>query len=164
MRVIALGGALIMGSDHRISDEEVKVLVSILHRFFTDEPEREIATRRKDIQERLAPALSILKRKGDAEDRTFVLSRLADIAMADGSITEPESAVVLDLAKKMGVPAKAVYSILVGAAQSTGLRADAKLNRITGALRRTLQTGFKPPKRLRAFRPAKAKPKDPTLA
>lgn len=159
MRAIALGGALIMGSDHRISDEEVKVLVTLLHRFFTDEPEREILTRRKEILDRIAPALSILKRKGDAEDRTFVLSRLADIAMADGAITEPESAVVLDLAKKMGVPSNTVYSILVGAAQSNGLRADAKLNRITGALRRTLQTGFNPPKRLRAFKPAEGKPK-----
>lgn len=156
MRIIALGGALIMGADHRVSDEEVKVLVSILHRFFTDEPEREIITNKKEILKRLPPALSVLKRKGDTEDRSFVLSRLADIAIADGALTEPESAVVLDLAKKMGVATNAVYSILVGAAQSTGLRADAKLNRITGTLRRTLQTGFKP-KRARAFRPTKPK-------
>ena len=157
MRIIALGGALIMGSDHSISDEEVKVLVTILHRFFTDEPEKEIVTKKREILKRLAQALSVLKRKGDSEDRAFVLSRLADIAIADGALTDPESAVVLDLAKKMGVPSNAVYSILVGAAQSTGLRADAKLNRITGTIRRTLQTGFKPPKRLRAFRPTKAK-------
>lgn len=159
MRAIALGGALIMGSDHSISDEEVKVLVSILHRFFTDEPEKEIVTKKREILKRLPTALSVLKRKGDAEDRAFVLSRLADIAIADGALTDPESAVVLDIAKRMGVPSNAVYSIMVGAAQSTGLRADAKLNRITGTIRRTLQTGFKPPKRLRAFRPVRAKKK-----
>ena len=49
MRVVALGGALLLSADRDVSDEEVKILVQILHRWFTDEPETEIVTDRDEI-------------------------------------------------------------------------------------------------------------------
>ena len=132
-----------LGADKDVSDEEVKILVQILHRWFTDEPELEILTDRDAIQERLPGVLAKVREEGSPDDRTFVLSRLTDVAMADGALMDAESAVILDVARQLDVPAKTAYAIMVGAAQSTGFRTDVKLNRMAEEIRRSMMLGLK---------------------
>ena len=142
MQVVALGGALLLGADAEVSDDEVKILIQILHRFFTDEPEAEIVTDPEAIKERLPAALAVVNADGDATVKNFVLSRLTDIALADGALMDAESSVILDLANQLGLPNRVAYGVLVGAAQAIGFRTDVKLNRMSEEIRRGLQSGF----------------------
>jgi Zn-dependent protease with chaperone function/uncharacterized tellurite resistance protein B-like protein len=142
MKVVALAGALLLGADGEVSDEEVKILVQILHRWFTDEPETEVVTRREKIDRLLPDAIGIINAEGDMELKGFVLARLTDIALADGALMDAESAVILDMAQQLGVPGRVAYQIMVGAAQAVGFRTDVKLNRIAEEIRRSLQTGL----------------------
>ncbi len=143
MRVIALAGAMLLSTDGDISDEEVKILVQILHYYFTDEPEKEIVTDRKKIEEDLPSVIGIIKEKGEEGDKTFILSRLTDIALADGALMDSEGSVILQVAEMLGVPSREAYKTMVGAAQAIGFRTDVKLNRIAEELRRSLQLGYK---------------------
>ncbi len=143
MRAVALGGALLLGADKDVSDEEVKILVQILHKWFTDEPEAEIVTDRSVIETRLPEALEVLKTEGDMEEKGFLLSRLADVALADGALMDAESALILEMAKQIDVPSKFAYSIMVGAAQSIGFRTDVKLNRMAEEIRRSMMKGLR---------------------
>ncbi|MFB3852567.1 MAG: M48 family metallopeptidase [Vicinamibacterales bacterium] len=143
MRVVALGGALLLGADGDISDEEVKILVQILHRWFTDEPEVEIVTSREEVNQRLPEQVALVNKEADQDDKLFILSRLADIALADGALMDAESEVILLVAGLLEVPTKRAYQIMVGAAQSVGFRTDVKLNRMAEELRRSLQRGFR---------------------
>jgi uncharacterized tellurite resistance protein B-like protein len=143
MRTIALAGAMLLSTDRDISDEEVKILVQILHYYFTDEPEKEIVTDRKQIEEKLPRVIETIKEKGEEDDKTFVLSRLADIALADGALMDSEGAVILQVGEWLGLTPRESYRIIVQAAQSVGFQTDVKLNRIAEELRRSLQVGCK---------------------
>jgi uncharacterized tellurite resistance protein B-like protein len=143
MQVVALGGALLLGADSEITDDEVKILIQILHRFFTDEPEAEIVTDPAKVAEHLPRAVAVLNAEGDATAKNFVLSRLTDIALADGALMDAESAVILDLAHQLGLPSRAAYGLVIGAAQAMGFRSDVKLNRMSEQIRRGLQAGFR---------------------
>jgi len=144
MRAVALAGALLLSADGEISDEEIKILVQILHRWFTDEPEEVIVTNRGEIEAQLSQAINVIKSDGDAEHKGFVLSRLADVALADGALMDAESDVILEIAHQLDMPARAAYRVMVGAAQSVGFRTDAKLNRIATELKQQLAIGFRP--------------------
>jgi uncharacterized tellurite resistance protein B-like protein len=143
MQVVALGGALLLGADSEINDDEVKILIQILHRFFTDEPVAEIITDPAAVAARLPEAIAVLNAEGDAAAKNFVLSRLTDIALADGALMDAESAVILDLAHQLGLPNLVAYSLVIGAAQAMGFRSDVKLNRMSEEIRRGLQAGFR---------------------
>lgn len=138
MHAVALCGALVLSADADVSDEEVKLLVQQLHSIFTDEPESLIVTKRERIDELLPSYLEVIKAEGDDGAKQFLLSRIAEVALADGALMDSEAAVIHDIAKRLEVPEKVAYSIIVGAAQSVGFRADAKLNRIAAQLRRSL--------------------------
>lgn len=142
MQAVALAGAMLLGADGDVSDDEVKILVQILHHWFTDEPEKEIVTDRMEIERRLPELAAKIRSEGDEQDKRFVLSRLAEVALADGAIMDAEGTVILHVAEMLDVPAKVAYGTIVGAAQAIGFRADVKLNRIAEKLRRSLQTGF----------------------
>jgi hypothetical protein len=143
MQAVALGGALLLGVDGEVNDDEVKILVQILHRFFTDEPEAVVVTDPPEARKRLAEAVAVINAEGDVAAKNFVLSRLTDIALADGALMDAESAVILDLAGQMGIPNKVAYSLVIGAAQAVGFRSDVKLNRMSEEIRRNLQAGFR---------------------
>ena len=142
MRVVALGGALLLGADRDVADEEVKLLVQILHRWFTDDPQDEIITDRAEIERRLPESIAIVNKEGDVDDKRFVLSRLADIALADGALIDAESSLILHIAQLLEVPGKVAFQTMVGAAQSVGFRTDVKLNRMAEGIRRSLLKGF----------------------
>jgi len=143
MKAVALGGAQLLAADRDVSDEEVKILVQILHRWFTDEPEAEIVTDRAEIAKQLPEALAVIRAEGQLDDKGFILSRLADVALADGALMDAESALILDIAKQIEVPTKVAYSIIVGSAQSVGFRTDVKLNRMAEEIRRSMVTGLR---------------------
>jgi uncharacterized tellurite resistance protein B-like protein len=143
MEMVALGGALLLGADAEINDDEVKILIQILHRFFTDEPETEIVTDPTEIATRLQKAIAVMNADADGQAKSFVLSRLTDIALADGALMDAESAVILDLAHQLGLPNRMAYGLLIGAAQAVGFRRDAKLNKMSEEVRRGLQAGFR---------------------
>ena len=143
MRAVALGGAQLLAADRDVSDEEVKILVQILHKWFTDEPESEIVTDRDQISARLPEAIEIVRKDGALDDKLFILSRLTDVALADGALMDAESAIILDIAKQLDVPTKMAYSIIVGSAQAIGFRTDVKLNRMAEDIRRSMSLGIK---------------------
>ena len=143
MRVVSLGGSLLLASDGDVSDEEVKILVQILHRWFTDEPEGEIVTDRQRIDEKLPGVIELVNKEGDAEDKAFILSRLAEVALADGALMDTESSVILHIAQQLQIPDKVAYRIMVGAAQAVGFRTDVKLNRMAEEIRRSMVTGLR---------------------
>ena len=147
MKAIALGGAMVMGADHDISDNEVKLLVQMLHNLFTDEPEEVIVTDRDRIQKDLPAVLETIKQEGGEREKAFVLSRLAEIAYADGALIDTEGRIIHRIAGMLDFPADQTYMIIVGAAQSGGAMTDVTLNRIAAELRRTfkgsLSMGFK---------------------
>lgn len=134
---------MLLSTDGDISDEEVKILVQILHFYFTDEPEKEIVTDRKEIEEKLPRVIEAIKEKGEDGDKTFILSRLADIALADGALMHAEGAVILQVGEWLELTPRESYRIMVQAAQAVGFRTDVKLNRIAEELRRSLQVGCK---------------------
>jgi Zn-dependent protease with chaperone function len=143
MRAVALGGAQLLAADRDVSDEEVKILVQILHKWFTDEPEAEIVTDRDEIAAKLPEALDTVRKDGGLDDKGFILSRLTDVALADGALMDAESAIILDIAKQLDVPVKMAYQVIVGAAQSVGFRTDVKLNRMAEEIRRSMTLGIK---------------------
>jgi Zn-dependent protease with chaperone function/uncharacterized tellurite resistance protein B-like protein len=143
MRAVALAGALLLSADGDVSDDEVKILVQILHGWFTDEPESVIVTDRATIEAQLPEALAIIKKDGEAEHKGFVLSRLAEVALADGALMDAEGAVILDVARQLDMPQRAAYAIMVGAAQQVGFRTDAKLNKIASDLKQQLKVGLR---------------------
>jgi hypothetical protein len=143
MQILALGGALLLGTDGEINDDEVKILIQLLHRFFTDEPEAEIVTDPVVARARLPEAIAVLNADGDAAAKSFVLSRLTDIALADGALMDAESGMILDIAHQLGLPNRVAYGVVIGAAQAMGFRSDVKLNRMAEEIRRGLQAGFR---------------------
>jgi uncharacterized tellurite resistance protein B-like protein len=144
MKVVSLAGALLLSADGDVADEEVKLLVQILHHWFTDDPQDEIVTDRAEIERLLPEAIAVINKEGDIDDKRFVLSRLADVALADGALMDAESAVILQVAQSLEVPGKLAYQTMVGAAQSVGFRTDVKLNRMAERIRHSLLKGFKP--------------------
>ncbi len=143
MKALALGGAQVMGADAMISDGEVKLLVKMLHAYFTDEPETVIKTERRVIEKELPAVLKVIMEEGGEEEIVFLLSQFARIAYADGALAEAESMAILKLAEQLDFPADRTYSIIVGAAQDAGATTDATLNRIADELRNSFMRGIR---------------------
>ncbi|MFH1843675.1 MAG: M48 family metallopeptidase [bacterium] len=141
MRTVALGGALVLAADADVSDDEVKLLVHMLHNIFTDEPEKILVTDRKEIQKQLPEHIKTILAEGDESDKGFILSRLAEVALADGALVDAEGEVILEIAEMLEVTAKQAYSVIVGTVQARGFHADVKLARIAKELRRSFTQG-----------------------
>jgi uncharacterized tellurite resistance protein B-like protein len=137
MNAIAVGGAKIMGADSDISDDEVKVLVRILHRMFTDNPEEVIRTDRTEIESVLAEAVKVIKAEGGEQEKSFVLTCLTEIALSDGALIDHEGRMILSISEMLEFPSDRAYMIIVGAAQAGGFQSDIMLNRISAKLRRS---------------------------
>ncbi|MBP6874602.1 MAG: M48 family metalloprotease [Candidatus Eisenbacteria bacterium] len=142
MKIIAYSGVLILGSDKDICDDEIKILIQILQHWFTDEPESVIITDREEVLKRLPEEIALVKAEGSEQDKAFVLSRLADIALADGALLDQEGAAILQVAESLGVQQRAAYGVMIGAAQAVGFRIDAKLNRLAESMRKSLRVGL----------------------
>lgn len=142
MKVIAMGGALTLSADREITDDEVKVLIQILHHYFTDNPEEVIRTDRDEVKRELQRAIKTVNEEGDDGTKEFILSRLADVALADGALMDTEGAVILQVAEWLNLPSRRAYAVIVGAAQAVGFHTDVKLNRMAEELRCSLAIGM----------------------
>jgi len=142
MKAVALGGISVLSSDRNISENEMKVLIQILHKHFTDEPENEILTDWNLIKPQLTRAIETINVEAEEHDKGFLISRLAEIALADGKFEEEEGAVILEIAQALGMGPKVAYGIMMGAVNTIGFRVDNKLNRIAGELSKNLGAGF----------------------
>jgi len=142
MYAVAAGGALVLAADENINDYELKVLIEVLHRWFTDEPETIVLVDREENESQLSVAIALINDKGSHEDKTFILSRLAEIAIADGALMGEEGCLILEIAERLQVPATTAYRIMFERAREIGFKVDVKLNRVARELRHLLETGL----------------------
>jgi uncharacterized tellurite resistance protein B-like protein len=135
MRIVAIAGMHIIGTDKALGHDETRSLIYVLHRYFTDDPERELVLDATEKRSRWDAALKLLADEGDEDDHGFILSRLADVAIADGRLMNEESGYILNVAEMMGVKPERAYRIMVGAAQTTGFNTDARMQNIVKHVR-----------------------------
>jgi len=138
MKVLALSGTLTILADKEVNNEEIRELIQILYQF-TDEPEKEIVFNIKEIENMIPEFVGIINQKGEYQHKIFILSRLVDVALSDGALHISEGRAIMEIAKLMNIPEGTARDIIIGGAQSFGFRTDAKLTKITEALKKNLQ-------------------------
>jgi uncharacterized tellurite resistance protein B-like protein len=138
MRIVALAAMRLAGIEQDVDEEEIRTLVYLLHNYFTDEPEKELVLDPAERQRRWDAALPLIRDQGDDDDRGFIISRLADIALADGKLLEAEAGLILEVAEQIGMAPKRAYAIIVSAAQVVGFRVDAQMKELTRRIRTQL--------------------------
>ena len=145
MKLVTAAGIKLIKTESVIMDEEIKVVIQILHKYFTDEPDEvinEIMQDHKNIDKLIDTCVKEISTKGDDRHKTFVLSRLADIAIADGKLAKPEAGIIFDIAKDFGIQEKAAYSIVVGGMSSVGLNIDWKMNSLVREIKAKLLKSY----------------------
>ena len=141
MKLVTAAGLKLVMTEPDIMDEEIKVVIQILHKYFTDEPGEvinEIMQDIKNIEKIIGSSVNEISEKGDDRHKTFVISRLADIAIADGKLAKPEAGIIFDIAKDFGIQEKAAYSIVVGGMSAVGLKIDWKMNSLVREIKEQL--------------------------
>jgi uncharacterized tellurite resistance protein B-like protein len=145
MKLVTAAGIKLIMTETVIMDEEIKVIIQILHKYFTDEPGeviQEVTQDTKTLDKLIDTTVKEISEKGDDRHKTFVLSRLADIAIADGKLAKPEAGIIFDIAKAFGIQEKAAYSIVVGGMSSVGLNIDWKMNSLVREIKAQLQKKY----------------------
>ncbi|MGD9238290.1 MAG: M48 family metallopeptidase, partial [Desulfobacterales bacterium] len=145
MKLVTAAGLKLVMTEAVIMDEEIKIIIQILHKYFTDEPGdaiHEIMQDTANIDNIIQTNVKKISEKGDDRHKTFVLSRLADIAIADGKLAKPEAGIIFDIAKDFGIQEKAAYSIVVGGMSSVGLNIDWKMNSLVREIKAQLQKKY----------------------
>jgi uncharacterized tellurite resistance protein B-like protein len=145
MKLVTAAGIKLIMTETVIMDEEIKVIIQILHKYFTDEPGEvihEVTQDTKNLDKLIDTNVKEISEKGDDRHKTFVLSRLADIAIADGKLAKPEAGIIFDIAKTFGIQEKAAYSIVVGGMSSVGLNIDWKMNSLVREIKAQLQKKY----------------------
>ncbi|MBT8331428.1 MAG: M48 family metalloprotease [Deltaproteobacteria bacterium] len=145
MKLVTAAGLKLIMTEAVIMDEEIKIIIQILHKYFTDEPGdaiNEIMQDTENIDNLIRTNVKEISEKGDDRHKTFVLSRLADIAIADGKLAKPEAGIIFDIAKDFGIQEKAAYSIVVGGMSSMGLNIDWKMNSLVREIKAQLQKKY----------------------
>lgn len=103
MEAVAVGGAALLACDGDIGECEVRILIEILHREFTEEPESVLPSMRNEVAPMLDAALAEIRVSCSDKDKEFVIGCLAEIALQDGSLFERETSVILEIGEKMGL-------------------------------------------------------------
>ena len=145
MKLVTAAGIKLIMTEAIIMDEEIKVIIQILHKYFADEPGdviHEIMQDTENLDKLIRTTVKEISEKGDDRHKTFVLSRLADIAIADGKLAKPEAGIIFDIAKDFGIQEKAAYSIVVGGMSSVGLNIDWKMNSLVREIKAQLQKKY----------------------
>ncbi|MBW2435794.1 MAG: M48 family metalloprotease [Deltaproteobacteria bacterium] len=145
MQLVTAAGLKLVMTEAVIMDEEIKVIIQILHKYFTDEPGEvihEIMQDTENLDRLIQTNVKEISEKGDDRHKTFVLSRLADIAIADGKLAKPEAGIIFDIAKDFGIQEKTAYSIVVGSMSSVGLNIDWKMNSLVREIKAQLQKKY----------------------
>ena len=141
MKLVTAAGIKLVMTENDIMDEEIKVIIQILHKYFTDEPGdvvNEVVKDIKNTDDLIKNSVKEISEKGNDRHKTFVLSRLADIAIADGKLMKPEAGIIFEIAKEFGFQEKTAYSIVVEAMNSVGLAIDWKMNTMVRGIKEQL--------------------------
>jgi uncharacterized tellurite resistance protein B-like protein len=141
MKLVTAAGLKLIMTENDIMDEEIKVIIQILHKYFTDEPGdviNEAVQNIKNTEDVIKNAVKEISEKGNDPHKIFVISRLADIAIADGKLMTPEAGIIFDIAKEFGFQEKTAYSIVVEAMNSVGLAIDWKMNTLVRGIKEQL--------------------------
>jgi Zn-dependent protease with chaperone function len=138
MTLIADSGVRLVKGDGEIGLEEVKRVITCLHRHYTDAPEKQICRDPTARKTRMLSAVRILNGCQGVKAKHIVLSRLADIAIADGKLLQSEGQVILELATALHVPKQEAYSIITGCTQRARSVEDPCMLRIANDLRDVL--------------------------
>jgi Zn-dependent protease with chaperone function/uncharacterized tellurite resistance protein B-like protein len=124
MHLLADAGVQLVQRDRTVAPDEIKKVLYILHDHFTDEPDQVICLDPLKRAYRLKSSIRVLNRTAPSTEKKEVLSRLADIATADGPFREEEAKVILDLATALKIPQQETYAIIVGCIQAAGKEVD----------------------------------------
>jgi Zn-dependent protease with chaperone function/uncharacterized tellurite resistance protein B-like protein len=124
MHLIADAGVQLVQRDQEVATDEIKKILNILHDNFTDEPDHAICLDPTKRAIRLKSAIRALNRAAPSTKKHEALSRLADIAVADGPFRREEANIILDLAAKLKIPQQETYAIIVGCIQASGKEVD----------------------------------------
>ena len=89
----------------------------------------------KKVEKIIDDAVKEMAEKGNDQQKAFVLSRLADVAIADGKLMKPEAGIIFDIAKELGFQEKTAYAIVVEAMNSVGLAIDYKMNTLVRGIK-----------------------------
>lgn len=135
MRVVALAGLRLSNIDGDPDEDEIRGLITVLHQTFTDEPEQELCLDVEERKNRWDDAITLLRTEGNPRHTQFILSRLAEIAIADGKVLEKEAAVILQVAELLNFKARDAYQILISATQSLGFREDGRMQSVVEKIR-----------------------------
>jgi hypothetical protein len=141
MNLVAAAGLKLIMTENDVMDEEIKVIIQTLHKYFTDEPGdavNEIVKNIDNVDGVIDKAVKEISEKGNDMHKTFVLARLADIAIADGKLMKPEAGIIFDIAKQFGFQEKTAYSIVVEVMNSVGLAIDWKMNTLVRGIKEQL--------------------------
>lgn len=112
MDIIACGGVVVLCADRDPSEEEMKILIRILHEHYTDEPESVIPASPEPAELTLSAAIQTLVDHGDQGLKHFIVARLAEVAFADGAIPRPEAERISEIAQRLGLsPENATHAI-----------------------------------------------------
>ena len=141
MKLVTAAGIKLIMTENDIMDEEIKVIIQILHKYFTDEPGdviNEIVQDTENIEKLINDSVKEIFEKGDDRHKAFILSRLADIAIADGKLLKPEAGIIFEIGKELGFQEKTAYSIVIEAMNSVGLAIDYKMNTLVRGIKEQL--------------------------
>jgi hypothetical protein len=141
MKLVTAAGIKLIMTERDVMDEEIKVIIQILHKYFADEPGDvidEILKDMKGIDNLIDNSVKEISEQGNDNHKAFVLARLADIAIADGKLMKPEGGIIFDIAGKLGFQEKTAYAIVVEAMNSVGLAIDWKMNTLVRGIKEQL--------------------------
>ena len=101
MRVLACAGLDLLVADGDTDDKEIKTLVVLLQKYFTDNPKSEMVTDLQERATRLENSISIINKEGNERKKKYIVSRLVELALADGLYEREERGVIRDIEKKL---------------------------------------------------------------
>jgi len=135
MEAVAMGGVRVLACDGDIGEGERRILIDILQREFTEEPEsvlREtIPLAENDIL--IADVLETIREGCSDSEKKFVISCLAEIALQDGSLFERETGEILEIGRMMGMSGDAVQHSILATVRQKGF---GESNATTGKARK----------------------------
>jgi len=124
MHLIADAGVEIIQHDHEVEIEEIKKVMNILHDHYTDQPDQLICLNSAKRALRIRASIRTLNRIASSSEKKEALSRLSDIAIADGPLGEADSKTIFTLAKALRIPVNETNAIIVGCVQNKSRSID----------------------------------------
>jgi len=138
MNLIADQGVHLLTRDMDVTTEEVKKVITILQRHYTDAPEKCICSDRDTRRARIEESIAVINAEGTTHDKMKILSRLADVAATDGKVSECEGQIILETAEKLHIPSSDAYVIINSAIRHQDKSQDPLIEKLARELKNDL--------------------------